>query len=231
MFVSVFATEPLCVRGRPQCSQSMHSRDAPCAQLASATASASRPGKKGWLLTRTSMSISRWRCTWVACSSFAQALACHSTANAPVLAANNPAFSITGVYEVPGETATVHASTLGQVPHSTSKEKGAPPKHSGFSTSFPKIQQKKLVERHWPACCSSPIATLSLLLQPFHDGSPTQKNSATVDESTAKKSSRSVLTEGTTRPTKNDSPLYTSPLHARRPARSDCTQNAQMNTT
>ena len=40
---------------------SMHLRDVSCARLASALAPASRPGTQGWLVTRTSMSVSRWQ--------------------------------------------------------------------------------------------------------------------------------------------------------------------------
>ena len=61
--------------------------DVSCARLASAVAPASHPGKGDWLVTRTSVSISRWLSVLlVACDSANQALtcpwalACHSPA-------------------------------------------------------------------------------------------------------------------------------------------------------
>ena len=54
-------TSPFRIRGGPQRSSSMHSRDVSSARLASAFAPASRARKQGWLVTRTPMSVSGWR--------------------------------------------------------------------------------------------------------------------------------------------------------------------------
>ena len=88
------------------------------------------------------------------------------------------------------------------------QRKGALLKQCHFSTSFSQILQKRSLNALL-ACCSSPITTLSSLVQPFH-------------EPTAETSYRSVLTEEP-RPTKKDmlEPPYISSLRA------DCTQDVQ----
>ena len=55
-FNSAFSRALFRIRGRPQCSPSMHSRYVSCARLGSA----SRSGKQNWLVTRTPMSVSKW---------------------------------------------------------------------------------------------------------------------------------------------------------------------------
>ena len=59
-YVILCFSSPFHIRGSPQCSLSVHSRDVSCARLANAFAPASCPRKQGWRVTRTSMSASRW---------------------------------------------------------------------------------------------------------------------------------------------------------------------------